>query len=57
MPFMWNPLRMNNFHWLAVCKVIFRRVNEPPGKIMCRDIEHIVTAGRDCGVVIKNLKT
>ena len=57
MPFMWNPLRKNNFHWLAMCKVIFCRVNEPRGKTRRRDIEHIVTAGRDCGVVIKQVKT
>ena len=56
MPFTWNPSRKNNFYWLVVCKVIFCRVNEPRGIIRCRDIEHIVTAGRDCGVVIKKLR-
>ena len=57
MPFMWNPSIKNNLYLLVVCMVVFCQVNEPRGKIRCRDIEHIVTAGRDCGVVIKQVKT
>lgn len=38
-------------------QVIFCRLNEPWGKTRCRDIDHIVHAGCDCGFVIKILKT